>query len=43
MLITDLEFWDGKHNSFPYMWDVILTYVPIEIMVVDPYVYGFLD
>ena len=28
MIAVDLEFWDGKQNSVPYMWEVILNCVP---------------
>ena len=38
---VDLEFLDGKQNSVPNVWKVILTYVPIEYGVVDSYVKGF--
>ena len=31
------EFWDGKQNSVPYMWKIILVYVPIEDGVADCY------
>ena len=43
MFVVDLESWGGKQNPVPYMWEVILTYVPIEGGVVDSYVNGFLD
>ena len=26
-----LELWDGKKSSIPYIWEVILTYVPITL------------
>ena len=42
LLVLYFEFWDGKQNSVPYMWKVILTYVLIEGEV-NCYVDGLLD
>ena len=30
LLVPDFEFWGGKHNCIQYIWQVILTNVPVE-------------
>ena len=35
MFVVDLEFLDGKQNTDPDIWEIILTYVPIEGGVID--------
>ena len=37
------QFWDGKQNLVPHMWQVVFAYVSIEGEVVDPDVNGFFD
>ena len=43
LLVLDFSFLDGKQNSLPNMWKVILTYVPMEGRVLNSYVDGVLD
>ena len=42
-LVLELEFWGVNWNYIPYMWEVILTYVPIKGGIVYPCVHGLLN
>ena len=43
LLVLYCEFWYVKQNSVPYVWQVIVTYVPIEGGVVNYYLDGLFD
>ena len=40
LLVVDFKLLGGEQNSIPYMWQVILTNVPVEGRIVDSYVDG---
>ena len=41
--LFSFQFWDGKQNLVPNMWQVVFANVPIEGRVVDSDVNGFFD
>ena len=43
IVIINLKLRGVEQNSVPYMMKVILTHIPIECGVLDPYVYRFLN
>ena len=43
IIITNFNLRGVEQDSVPYMMKVILTHIPVEGGVVDPYVYRFLN
>ena len=43
IIITNSKIRGAEQDSVPYMMKVILTHIPVECGVVDPYVYRFLN
>ena len=37
LFVSDIELWVIEQNPIPYMWQVILSYVPVKGRIVDPY------
>ena len=42
IIIINFKLRDAEQNSVPYMMKVVITPIPIECGVVDPYIYRFL-
>ena len=43
IIITNFKLRGVEQDFVPYMMKVILTHIPVEYGVVDPYVYRFLN
>ena len=43
IIITNFMLRGVEQDSAPYMMKVILTHIPVECRVVDPYVYRFFN
>ena len=43
IIIINSKLRGAEQDSVPYMMKVILTHIPVECGVVDPYVYRFLN
>ena len=37
------EFWDGKQNSVPNVWQIIFSNISVQGGVVHPNIHGFFD
>ena len=42
-VLFNFEFWGGKQNFVPNMWQVVFAHISIESRVVNPNVDGLLD
>ena len=42
-VLFNFEFWGGKQNFVPNMWQVVFAQISIESRVVNPNVDGLLD
>ena len=43
IVLFRFQFWDGKQNFIPNVWQVVFANVSVEGRVVDSDVYGFFD
>ena len=43
LLFIDFEFWDGRQNSVPNVWEIILPNISIQGRVVHSNVHGLID
>ena len=43
LLFTYFQFWDGMQHSFPKVWQVVLTNIPVQSRIVHSYVHGLFD
>ena len=42
-ILFNFQFWDGKQNFVPNMWQVVFAHISVESRVVDSNVNGLLD